>query len=103
MNAVFEKSRRKIHGVMFKLPGMIACNQFEDFILAYLDDELPPGQRRLFKMHLLVCPSCQRYLSDYRRTLEMTADLRAEDALKVNAVPQDLIVAILATCAEVKP
>ncbi|MCP4319118.1 MAG: hypothetical protein GY789_24785 [Hyphomicrobiales bacterium] len=27
---------RRIHGMMFKLPLMITCEAFEDFILAYL-------------------------------------------------------------------
>ena len=31
--------RQRIKGIMFKLPMMITCVEFEDFILAYLDDE----------------------------------------------------------------
>ncbi|WP_299732261.1 zf-HC2 domain-containing protein [uncultured Tateyamaria sp.] len=88
---------RRMHGVLFKFPGMITCNEFEDFILVYLEDELPPAKKRLFELHLKVCKSCRLYLAAYRRTLAATKALQKDyDALE-ETVPQDLIEAILAT------
>lgn len=96
MNAMIERNRRRIHGIMFKLPGMISCDVFEDFILAYLDDELPAPQRRLFEIHLKVCRSCKRYLAAYRKTLAATNALGQEDEAALADVPEDLVAAILA-------
>ena len=52
MTVLSKPVMRRIHGAMFKLPLMITCEAFEDFILAYLEDELPRGQRVIFDMHL---------------------------------------------------
>ncbi len=88
--------RRKIHGVMFKLPGMITCVQFEDFILAYLDDELPPIQRRIFLLHLMVCRECKRYLEAYQRAMDAVSEMSDADKAGLAEVPEDLVQAILA-------
>ena len=95
MNAILERSRRRINGVLFKLPGMINCEVFEGFILAYLEDELTARQKRLFETHLKVCRDCRRYLADYRKALTATTALRNEDTASLEDVPQDLITAIL--------
>ncbi|MEP1521746.1 zf-HC2 domain-containing protein [Ascidiaceihabitans sp.] len=96
MNALIHRTVRRVQGVMFKLPGMITCEVFEDFILAYLEDELPAPQRRVFEMHLKVCRSCRRYLSDYRKTLAATKARADEDQATLENVPEDLIAAVLA-------
>lgn len=98
MNALIERGRRRIQGVLFRLPGMITCEVFEDFILAYLEDELPASKRRLFETHLKVCKSCRRYLADYRKALAATAALlEEEEKATLERVPEDLVVAILAS------
>jgi anti-sigma factor RsiW len=98
MNALIERGRRRIQGVLFRLPGMITCEVFEDFILAYLEDELPASKRRLFETHLKVCKSCRRYLADYRKALAATAALlEEEEKATLERVPEDLVAAILAS------
>ncbi|MEX0317542.1 MAG: anti-sigma factor [Ruegeria sp.] len=96
MNKSPRSLKRRMHGVMFRFPGMITCNEFEDFILAYLEDELPPVKKRVFELHLRVCRSCRLYLAAYERTLAATKASR-EDYNELEAsVPEDLIAAILA-------
>lgn len=97
MNLLTERTRRRINGVLFKLPGMITCDVFENFIQDYLEDTLPARQRRLFEMHLKVCRSCRRYLADYRKTLEATKALAEEDKAMLEKVPEDLIAAVIAS------
>lgn len=97
MNLMTEHRRRRIKGVLFRLPGMITCEVFEDFIYAYLEGTLPTSQRRLFEIHLKVCRSCRRYLSEYRKTLAATSALAAEDKAALEKVPEDLIAAIIAS------
>ena len=38
------------------------CREFLDFLMAYLDDELPAAQRAALDDHLADCPSCVTYL-----------------------------------------
>ena len=42
MNSLRRTLRRRMHGLIFKLPLMITCEEFEAFLLAYLEDELTP-------------------------------------------------------------
>jgi len=71
--------------------------EFEEFILAYLEDELPSKERFVFELHLKVCSECRAYLAAYKRTMEVSS--RAfdhPDAPVPDAVPEDLVKAILA-------
>lgn len=97
MTAPKKTIKRRIHGVMFKLPLMITCNEFEDFILAYLEDELSSGQRAIFKMHLSVCRECRDYLKAYEASMELTkATMTTEETALPESVPEDLVAAVLA-------
>lgn len=88
---------RRLHGIMFKLPMMITCEVFEDFILAYLDDELSDKQRRLFEIHLRFCRECREYLAAYQRARALTREaLDAESREVLANVPEDLVSAIMA-------
>lgn len=88
---------RWFKGFMFKNTyGMISCREFEDFILDYLDDNLPAQQRSRFERHIRICRECQQYLQGYQRTLEISqAAFSAPDAKLPDEVPEDLIKAIL--------
>lgn len=92
-----KKILRRMHGVMFKLPLMITCDAFEDFILAYLDGELPGKQKFIFEMHLKLCRECREYLDAYRASMTLTkAAFDEELGEKLAAVPDDLVKAVLA-------
>jgi len=88
---------RWLKGFMLKrMYGMITCKEFEDFILDYLDDELPALQRTRFERHIRVCRECRQYLQAYQRTLEVSrAVFSAPEGLVPDDVPEDLIKAIL--------
>lgn len=88
---------RRLHGMMFKLPLMISCDDFENFILAYLDDELLPRQKFVFELHLKVCRECRDYLKAYKASMTVAAmAMKAESQAKLENVPEDLVAAILA-------
>jgi anti-sigma factor RsiW len=76
---------------------MITCRELIDFLMAYLDEELPADQRELFDAHLEVCPPCQRYLKSYAETVRLGKQAFAptDDAPPL-AVPPSLVEAILA-------
>ena len=87
--------RRRIHGIMFRLPGMISCREFEDFVLAYLDDELSTSQRRIFEIHLKLCRECREYLEVYKKALHATRNIGQDVRATLAEVPDDLVTAIL--------
>ncbi len=55
--------KRKIKGRMLKnMHGMITCREFEEFVLRYLDGELPALQATIFEWHLRICRECREHL-----------------------------------------
>lgn len=97
MNIMPNSVRQRIKGIMFKLPLMITCVEFEDFILAYLDGSLSNRQRRIFEFHLAVCRECRDYLAAYRSAMTVTRDvLDAQTADTLADIPEDLVSAVLA-------
>jgi anti-sigma factor RsiW len=89
--------KRRLKGLMLKrMHSMITCQEFEDFVLNYLDDSLPIEQRKLFEWHMRICRECREYLAAYERTFELgQAVLGAADDPVPPDVPDDLIQAIL--------
>lgn len=89
--------RRWLKGFMLRrVHGMITCEQFEAFVLAYLDDDLPPARRVVFDRHLRWCRECREYLAAYRRSIELGREVSgAGGELLGEDVPEDLIRAIL--------
>ncbi len=86
-----------MRGMMLKhMPLMITCRQFEDFILAYLEGELPAKQRFVFELHLKVCRECRDYLAAYRHTIEISKRVFEDpDQAVPDEVPEDLVRAVL--------
>ena len=95
--SVFSTMMRKAKGVMLNhFPMMINCQEFEDFLLEYLEGSLPARQRKTFELHMKVCRECREYLVAYRRTIQIFKRAFADgDARLADDVPEDLIRAIL--------
>lgn len=88
---------RKIKGTMLRrMHGMITCREFEEFVLRYLDGELPARQAKIFEWHLRICRECREYLAAYKRTIEIgKAVLGPAHEPVPEDVPEDLIRAVL--------
>ena len=71
----------------------MTCQQLIDFIMSYLDDELPPAQRAEFDRHMSGCQSCVDYLKTYEKTI-LLAKACADDPVP-EEVPESLVQAIL--------
>lgn len=74
----------------------LTCREVLDFLLAYLEDELSPGERFAFDRHLVVCPSCVAYLRTYRRTVELVHGAWNDEEAAEEALPAELVAAVLA-------
>jgi len=76
---------------------MITCEEFEDFILSYLDGELTNRQLSVFEWHLRICKECRDYLAAYCLSTKLAKRaLDDPDQPLPEDVPEDLVNAILA-------
>lgn len=79
------------------LTTSLTCKQVLAFLLAYLDDELAPQVRAPFERHLALCPACVAYLATYQQTVELVRGACNLDPQLVEALPDELVSAILAS------
>jgi len=88
---------RRMKGAMLKyVHGMITCREFEQFVLSYLEGDLPTRQAKRFKWHLRICRECREYLAAYQRSMEIgKAVLGAPGDSVPDEVPEDLVKAVL--------
>lgn len=90
---------RAVKGVMMNyLPMMLTCERFEDFIIDYLEGDLPEDKRKLFNFHIRTCRECREYLSAYKRTREIAREVAEERTRMVTTlseVPEDLLNAVI--------
>ena len=88
--------RRYIRSLMFKLPYMLNCREFEEFIDDYIDGNLPVSVSRKVYLHLLACGDCRSYITAYKRSIEMSKALCDElDSEVPEDVPEELITFVL--------
>ena len=71
----------------------LTCQQLIDFIMSYLDGELPADQRTEFDRHMSACPSCVDYLKTYEKTVALAKSCSTEAIPE--EVPESLVQAIL--------
>ena len=93
-----KKTARPFAAMMFRLPFMIDCEEFETFIIDYLDGTLPKRKRIIFNLHLKLCRECREYLRAYENTVSLTkaqTDIPFSE-MGMGDVPEDLIKAVLA-------
>jgi len=73
------------------------CRDVTEFLSDYLDGELPLRQRLTFKLHLLLCRDCRRYLRSFATTIKLTQSLGERSADDDEPpIPKSLVQAILA-------
>lgn len=76
----------------------MTCRELIEFLMHYLDGELPPERRRVFEAHLAICAACRRYLATYEESVALGKAACGEDPNDpIPAdVPEELVQAILA-------
>ncbi len=55
--------RLKLKSLMFQMPGMITCAEFEEFMLDHFDDQLSNAELKVFERHMVFCRECREYLA----------------------------------------
>ncbi|MCC5829364.1 MAG: zf-HC2 domain-containing protein [Phycisphaeraceae bacterium] len=77
----------------------MTCKEFVDFMMTYLDGELPEAERARFEAHLKDCTCCLHFMETYRQAVAMGKKCHncEEDGQTLSSnVPEHLIQAILA-------
>ena len=71
----------------------MTCRDFAEFLLEYVEGELPAEARRRFDEHMAICPDCVNYLRHYTETVR-AGRLAVAEELPAD-VPDELVSAIL--------
>ena len=61
------------------IPHVARCDECVDLLVDYLEGELPPERARALDIHLELCPSCWRFVSTYRGTVDIARTLPVEE------------------------
>jgi anti-sigma factor RsiW len=73
------------------------CRDIIQFLMMYLDDELPENVKACFDMHMQMCPDCVHYMQTYQKTVEITKISCQEHSHEQCAeIPEALVQAIIA-------
>ncbi|MEM7584228.1 MAG: zf-HC2 domain-containing protein [Acidobacteriota bacterium] len=73
----------------------MTCKDLINFLMGYLDGELPDEEMRHFDEHLGLCEDCTAYLESYKETVRLGKMIcRPDDSLPAD-IPEDLVSAIL--------
>lgn len=76
------------------------CRQCVDFLMDYLDGQLPDDERAVFEQHLAKCPPCVTYLETYRQAVQLGKSAYCGEVCEM---PEELIRAILQSRGQDKP
>ncbi len=89
---------RRLRGWLMRHgPGMVTCGEFEQFIHDYQEGWLRPQQRRVFDLHMELCPMCRAYFTSYLRAVVLGKRLcDPEEVSAPMELPEELVSAILA-------
>lgn len=56
-----------------------SCTQMTDLVFDYLNGKLTPALKRDFEQHLRICPDCVSFLNTYKKTVQVTGSVVAEE------------------------
>ncbi len=66
---------------------MLTCEDVNDFLAAYVDDDIPDNLRRRYETHVARCDVCSAYLDQYRSTIRLT-----RESVSIDSDPPDALV-----------
>ena len=89
-------SRKLRDWMLRRFPGMLTCKELDERTVDYVDGALPATTRWKFKLHLLLCAACRRYLRAYHLTMRLCAEsVHDPDCPDQGEIPEALVDAIV--------
>ncbi len=73
---------------------MLTCKQLDDFLVDFLDGNLPFRQKLSMHMHLGLCKECRDYVRDYERAVVLGRKACSHQE-ELTEVPEELVQAVL--------
>jgi len=58
---------------------VLTCAEFVELVTNYLEDALPPTERKRFESHLSGCTGCTNYLDQIRQTIRLSGYLSEQN------------------------
>ena len=73
----------------------MSCKEVEDFLMDYLDGNLGFCARIHFRLHMLMCPDCSKYIKEYKNTVALGKSIfdHMDDELN-EPIPEEILRAI---------
>jgi anti-sigma factor RsiW len=81
------------------MSGAMKCRELADFLMDYVNGDLPADSRAQFELHLSKCSNCEAYLVQYKVTIQ-AGQMACEELSEAMVLPEDLIKAVLAAKAK---
>ncbi len=86
---------RRIKALMTAyLPMMLTCEEFETFIIEYLEGNLNTYRVKVFELHIKTCRECREYLEAYQRARHV-ARATVPSMTSLDDVPTELVEAVV--------
>jgi len=74
-----------------RLQGDYPCARLVETITEYAEGSMSARERGRFDRHLAACGSCQEYVAQLRRTIELTGTLSVDDIDQLPAPARDAL------------
>ncbi len=59
-----------------RMPAVLKnCEDVRDFLMDFLDKKLPISDAVLFRLHMLLCPPCRKYMGQYKSSVELAKNI----------------------------
>ncbi len=59
----------------------LTCQEIVEVVTDYVEDAMPPEDRRRFEHHLSYCPGCVTYVEQIREVIRLTGEMPREESL----------------------
>ncbi len=76
---------------------MLTCKEFDEFMIDYLEGDLPVWQKTMCWLHVKLCRECAYFVKQYRQVVALGREaFDSPDEPIPDSVPEELIEAALA-------
>jgi len=73
----------------------MSCEEVEEFLMDYLDGNLGFFTSMQFRLHIMMCPDCPKYIENYKNTVALGKSLSDHpDDDSIADIPEEIISAI---------